>query len=339
MIPPTRLLARPGLPSRRRWLAWTLALASGVGTAGARAADPVWPARPVRLVVPAPAGSSLDVLARLLADALKDRWTQPIVVDNKAGAGGMLGLGVVARAPADGHTLGIGFNGPIAFAPFLSTPMSYDPGKDLAPVVLLTSQPNVLAVPAALPVHDVAGFVAWAKAQAAGISYASVGKATSSHLTMELFKRRAGFDATHVPYGGSPPAAQATAAGETQAVFALAPALLPLQQAQRLRLLASTGAQRSTLLPDLPTLAESGYPGFSSLAWNGLFAPAGTPAPVLATLQADVQAALRYPALREALARQGLDGVGDGPEAFARFIEAERRQWRPVIEQAGVRGE
>ena len=163
--------------------------------------------KPVRVVVPAPAGSSLDIIVRTLGDKLKDRWRQPVVVDNKPGAGGMLGMDAGRKARADGHTLGIGFNGPIAFGPHMYKKMPYDPAKDLVPVVLTTSQPNVLAVQASNPANTVPEFVAWAKKQAGKLSYGSVGNGSSSHLTMELFKSVAGFDAVHVPYAGSPPAA------------------------------------------------------------------------------------------------------------------------------------
>ncbi|MBV8823891.1 MAG: tripartite tricarboxylate transporter substrate binding protein, partial [Hyphomicrobiales bacterium] len=180
-----------------------------------------WPSQPVRLVVPASPGSSLDVIARVLGEHLRPRWKEPVVVEDKAGAGGMLGMNTVARAAADGHTLGIGFNGPIAFAPHLYRHMSYEPAKDLVPVVLTTSQPNVLAVAASHRANSVAEFVAWAKQQDGKLLYASVGTGSSSHLTMELFKSVAGFDGTHVPYKGSPEAAMSVVTGETHAIFAV----------------------------------------------------------------------------------------------------------------------
>jgi tripartite-type tricarboxylate transporter receptor subunit TctC len=218
-----------------------LALAC-VMTAAAHAQT--WPTKPVRVVVPAPAGSSLDVIVRTLGDKLKDRWGQPVVVENKAGAGGMLGMDAVAKAAPDGHTLGIGFNGPIAFGPYMYKKMPYDPAKDLLPVVLTTSQPNVLAVQASNPAKSVPEFIAWAKQQGGKLSYGSVGNGSSSHLTMELFKSATGIDAVHVPYGGSPPAATSLAAGETQALFTVAPALMPLIQGGRVKLLAVTSAKR-----------------------------------------------------------------------------------------------
>jgi tripartite-type tricarboxylate transporter receptor subunit TctC len=184
--------------------------------------------------------------------------------------------------------------------------MSYDPAKDLVPVVLTTSQPNVLAVAASHPANSVAEFVAWAKQQDGKLLYASVGTGSSSHLTMELFKSAAGFEGTHVPYKGSPEAAMSVVTGETHAIFAVEPALLPFLQSKQLKLLAATGKERTADLESLPTLAESGYPEVQSLAWNGLFAPAATPAALIEKINGDVNAALAEPAVRELLRKQGL---------------------------------
>lgn len=307
------------------------------GTLGAAAwAQNAWPTKPVRMLVPAPAGSSLDIIVRTLGDRLKDRWGQPMVVENKPGAGGMLGMDVVAKAAPDGHTLGIGFNGPIAFGPHMYRKMPYDPAQDLLPIVLTTSQPNVLAVQASNPATTLPEFVAWAKQQGGKLSYGSVGIGSSSHLTMELFKSTAGIEAVHVPYAGSPPAGTSLAAGETQALFAVAPALLPLVQGNRVKLLAVTSAQRMDGLKNLPTIAESGYPGFEALAWNGLFTAAGTPAEVVNRINADVNAVLKEPAVREALQKQGLVVGGSTPAEFRAFIERENRTWGAIIKRVGI---
>lgn len=314
-------------------LAATAALAAG--PAAAQGAD-AWPQRPVRVVVPAPAGSSLDVIVRLLGERLKERWGQPLVVENKPGAGGMLGMDVVAKAAPDGYTLGIGFNGPIAFAPFMYRKMPYQPARDLLPVVLTTSQPNVLAVPASVPAQTLPEFVAWAKQQAGKVSYASVGNGSSSHLAMELFRQTAGFEAVHVPYNGSPPAAASLAAGETQALMAVAPALLPLVQAGKVKFLAVTSAQRVDSLKALPTVAESGFAGFEALAWNGLFAPAGTPDAVVRRLETDVNALLKDPAVIESFHRQGLIPGGGSAAQFKAYIEAESAKWGAIIRRAQI---
>ncbi len=295
-----------------------------------------WPNKPVRVVVPAPAGSSLDIIVRTMGEKLKDRWKQPLVVENKPGAGGMLGMDLVAKAAPDGHTLGIGFNGPVAFGPFMYKTMPYNPQKDLVPVVLTTSQPNVLAVPASHPAKSVQEYVAWAKGQSKGVSYASVGAGSSSHLTMELFRTIAGFQAVHVPFNGSPPAGLSVASGETQSLFTVAPALLPLIDGGRVRLLAVTSSKRLDEMKNLPTVAEAGYPGFEALAWNGLFTPAGTPAAVIDRINADVNAALQDPAVRETLIKQGLLIGGGSPASFRSFIDGETRKWGDIIKRVGL---
>lgn len=296
-----------------------------------------WPSRPVKIVVPTGPGSSLDLIARALGDKLAARWGQPVVIENKAGAGGMLGLDAAAKA-TDGHTLAIGFNGPVAFAPFLYRRMPYDPAKDLAPVVMTTSQANVLAVNAEkVPARTAAEFVAWAKAQGGKVNYSSLGNGSSAHLTMELFMAEAGFSATHIPFNGSPPAALAVAQGEADATFMVAPALLPHVRNHKVRLLAVSSAQRPDSLKDLPTLAESGYKAVESLAWNGLFMPAGTPDAVLQKVNADVNAVLQDAAVRQALDGQGLTIVGGSAADFRHAIEAEVKRWGPVITKIGVK--
>ena len=312
------------------------ALLAGCALALAASAQE-WPAKPVRLVVPAPAGSSLDFIARTLGDKLRERWKQPVLVENKPGAGGMLGMAAVAKAPADGLTLGVGFNGPIAFGPYMYKKMAYDPATDLLPVVLTSSQPNVLAIPASNPARTLPEFVAWAKKQGNSINYASVGAGSSSHLTMELFKSIAGFEATHVPYSGSPPAGLSVASGETQALFTVAPALLPLVQGGRIRLLAATSLERTETMKDLPTVAESGYPGFEALAWNGLFTAAGTPPELVRRINADVNEVMREKGVREAFAMQGLLIGGGSPQAFQSFIAAESAKWGAIIKKVDIR--
>jgi tripartite-type tricarboxylate transporter receptor subunit TctC len=296
-----------------------------------------WPSHSVHLIVPASPGSSLDVMARVVGERLAARWKQPVVVEDKAGAGGMLGMNAVAKAPADGYTLGVGFNGPVAIAPLMYRKMAYDPARELLPVVLTTSQPNVLAVAASHPANTVAEFVAWARQQDGKLLYASVGNGSSSHLTMELFKITAGFAGTHVPYKGSPEAALSVATGETHAIFTVEPALLAFLQGGKLKLLAATSKERTPNLKELPTLAESGYPDVESIAWNGLLAPAGTPAGVVNQINADVNSVLMEPSIREALLQQGLAPGGGSPAEFALLVEQESRKWGPVISAAKIR--
>ena len=314
-------------------LASALVASLSLGAAHAQA----WPERPVRVIVPAPAGSSLDIIIRTLEPKLVERWKQPLVVENKAGAGGMLGMDVAAKAAPDGHTLAIGFNGPIAFGPFMYKKMPYDPGRDLLPIVLTTSQPNVLAVAAGNPAKSLPEFITWAKAQGDRLSYGSVGNGSSSHLTMELFKVDAGINAVHVPYAGSPPAATSLAGGDTQMLFAVAPALLPLVTGGRIKFLAATSLQRSDSLKDVPTVAEQGFPGFEALAWNGLFTAAGTPAPIVERINADVNAALKDPDVRAAFVKQGLIVGGGSAAEFKAFIERDSKKWGAIIEKVGIK--
>jgi tripartite-type tricarboxylate transporter receptor subunit TctC len=303
-------------------------------------AQPTWPGRPVKIVVPTGPGSSLDLIARAMSDKLAQRWAQPVVVENKPGAGGMLGLDIVAKA-SDGHTLAIGFNGPIAFAPFLYRKMPYDPAKDLAAVIMTTSQPNVLAVSVdKVSAKTVAEFVAFAKAQNGKLNYSSLGNGSSAHLTMELMMSEAGFAATHVPFNGSPPAAMAVAQGEADATFMVAPALLPHVRSNKVRLLALSSpshAPKPDNLKDLPTLADAGYRNVESLAWNGFFVPAGTPDAVLQKINADANAVLQDPAVRQALEAQGLTVVGGSAADFRRAIDADVKRWGPVITKIGVK--
>ena len=300
-------------------------------------AQTAWPTRQVKVVVPAPAGSSLDLIVRAMSDKLAGRWGQPVVVENKAGAGGMLGMDVAAKA-SDGHTLAIGFNGPVAFAPFLYRKMPYDPAKDLLPVVMTTSQPNVLAVSVdKVPAKTVAEFVAWAKAQAGKVNYSSLGNGSSAHLTMELFLAEAGITATHIPFNGSPPAAMAVAQGEADATFMVAPALLAHVRNNKVRMLAVSSAQRPDSLKDLPTLADAGYKAVESLAWNGLFVPAGTPDAVVARINADVNEVLKDAAVKAALDAQGLTVVGGSTADFKRVLDADARRWGPIITRIGIK--
>lgn len=315
------------------WLPLTTALAVPLC-----AQSETWPSKPVKIVVPAPAGSSLDNIARLLSDRLAERWGQPVVVDNKPGAGGMLGTDIAAKAAPDGHTMVLSFNGPIAFAPFLYSKVPYDAAKDLAPVVMTTSQPNVLAVNAVkVPAKTVKEFVDWAKAGNGAMNYASLGNGSSAHLTMELFMAEAGLKGTHIPYNGSPPAALAVAQGDVDATFMVAPALLPHVKSGKVRLIALSSAQPVESIKELPTLASAGYKAVESMAWNGLFVPAATPAPVIAKINADVNALLADSAVRTALDNQGLTPVGGSAADLKHLVEAEQKRWAPIITKIGVK--
>ena len=294
-----------------------------------------WPERPIKFVMSAPAGSSIDVLGRTIADKLKDRLGQPVVVENKPAAGGTLATAEVAHSPPDGYTMVLAFNGPLSFAPLLQK-LSYDVQKDLAPVIITSSQPNVLAINASLPVHSVGELVAYAKANPGKLNYASVGNGSSSHLNMELFKSVAGFDAVHIPFNGSPPAVKATVQNETQMMFAVMQPLQAQIQAGALRALAVTTAKRFPLLPDLPTIAESGYPDYAFSLWYAAFAPANTPPAIVAKISKDIQQVLAQDAVKERFAAAGITVIGMGSEPFRAEIEREIKTWTQLAQAIGL---
>jgi len=294
-----------------------------------------WPERPIRFLMSAPAGSSIDVLGRTIADKLKDRLGQPVVVENKPAAGGTVATGEVAHSAPDGYTMVLAFNGPLSFAPLLQK-LPYDVQKDLAPVIITSSQPNVLAINASLPVRSVNELVAYAKANPGKLNYASVGNGSSSHLNMELFKSVAGFEAVHVPFNGSPPAVTATIQNETQMLFAVMQPLQAQIQARKLRALAVTTAQRFPLLPDLPPIAET-YPGFEALAWNGVLVAANTPKPIITRLNTEINAVLQEADVVQKMHGFGFDLIGGTPEQFGALISGEAAKWAPVIKKVGLK--
>jgi len=321
---------------KRRPLLAVLAAAAIGALVPAVASAQTWPDKPIRFVMTAPAGSSIDVIGRTIADKLKDRLGQPVIVDNKPAAGGSVAVAETAKAAPDGYTMVLAYNGPLSITPLLQK-LPYDVPKDLAPVIITTSQPNVLAVNAQLPAKDVKELVAYAKANPGKVNYASVGPGSSSHLNGELLKALAGVDIVHIPFNGSPPAVTSTVQGETQMLFAVMQPLQPQIQAGKLRALAVTSAKRFPLLPDLPTIAESGYPKFESLAWNGVLVPAGTPKPVVARLNAEINAILKMPDVQQKLSAAGFDLIGGTPEDFGALIKAESEKWAPVIKSAGIK--
>ena len=319
--------------SRLRLAAAAAALAAALFAAGASAQS--WPDKPVKILVPAPAGSSLDVLARAIGDKLKDKFGQPVVVENKPAAGGTVATAEVARGPADGSVMLLGFNGPLATGPLIQK-VPYDVRTDLAPVIITSSQPNVLAINASLPVRSVPELVAWAKANPGKLNYASVGNGSSSHLNAELLKSMAGIEAVHVPFNGSPPAVLSTVQGETQMIFAVMQPLQAQIQAGKLRAIAVTTPKRFPLLPDLPAVAET-YPGFEALAWNGLVVPAATPAAVVQKINAEVGAILKQPEIVQKMNGFGFDLVGGTPADFAALIASEAARWTPVVKALGIK--
>ena len=337
MAPVAAPRAARSRPCRRLRAFAVLALSIVCVIGGARAAERA-PGQPIRFIMAAPAGSSIDVLGRILAQGMRERLDAVVVVENLPGAGGTLAMAAVARAAADGRTIGIGFNGPLAFAPHLYTRLAYDPFADLAAVVLATSQPNVLAVAASMPVETVPQLLAYVRARPGQLNYASVGNGSSSHLTMELLRAMAGLALVHVPYNGSPPALNALAAGDAQLLFAVATAIAPLAQAGKVRMLAVSGARRWALLPELATIAESGLlPGFEAYAWNGVVAPAAMPASAVQRLNAALDRELQSERTATRLRAAGLDPVGGPPAALAELMRNESDKWGPIIRRTGAK--
>jgi len=312
-------------------LALCLALASSVG----HAAD-TWPAKPVRIVVPFPPGSSPDLIARMLTEKLAQALGQPVIVENKPGAGGNIGTGLVAKAEPDGYTLGLSIPGPLAVNTVLYKKMEYDPFTELAPITLVALSPNVLIVNPSLGVNSVKEFIDYAKARPGKLNYGSVGNGSASHLTMELLKMQAGLDIVHVPYPGSPQVNTAILAGQIQAGFVVPGTAMPLVQSGRIKALAVTSSTKSPVLPDLPTVAEAGFPGFESSAWIGMVAPAKTPKPIIERLSRELVAIIHSAEVREKMQRIYFQAIGTSPEGLSELMRSERDRWARVIKQTGA---
>jgi len=323
---------------RRTMLGALLACASALSCASVLAQ--AFPSKPIRWIVVAPAGSSLDVIARALQDRLRDTLGQPIVIENRAGAGGTLGTNEVAKSAPDGHTWVMSFNGPLAFAPFLYDKLPYNPARDLQPVVLTTSQPNLIAVHVAFPANTMAELVQVLRANPGKYNFASVGNGSSSHLTMEYVKALTGTFAVHIPFNGGPPAVLATAGGDTQILATVPTLITPQITAGRMKAIAVTGAQRYNLAPNVPTVAESGVKelrNFEAIAWNGVLVAAGTPRPIVERINAAINAAMNDPAVKERFRAAGLEAAGGSPEQFAKLIADEAGKWEPVIKRTGAK--
>jgi tripartite-type tricarboxylate transporter receptor subunit TctC len=297
-----------------------------------------FPSKPVRLIVPYAPGGSVDLLARVMRDGLQDALGQPVVVENRAGAGGAIGVEAAAKSPPDGHTLLLSGSGAITVNVHL-TKLPYDPAKDLAPVSMLTTLPIVIAVHPSVPARSMGELVAYAKSRPGTLNYSSNGRGSVAFLAAELLKYMTGIRMEHVAYKGAAPATVAILAGEVQLGFVDSAAVMPQARAGAVRALAVTDAKRSVIVPDLPTVAESGVPGYEVSGWVGLFAPAGTPAPVIARLNADVARVLNNAEVRERILKAQMEPAPNTAEEFGRFISAESRQWATVIQSAGIKAE
>ena len=324
---------------RRQLAVNPTALLAGVATVATLIAPGAWaqsadyPSRSVRVIVAFTAGGTTDILARAVGQKLSERLKQTFVIDNKPGAGGNLGTELAARAAPDGYTLIVDSVGPIAVNPTLYKKLNIDPLVDLVPVVKIADVPNVLVVNPSVPAKTLEEFVAYARSKPGALNYSSTGVGTSSHLSGYMLGKRAGIEATHVPYRGAD-ALNDLIAGRVQFMFATVPSVIQHIHSGRLRAIAVTSLKRSRSMPEIPTVAERGFPGFEAGSWFGFFAPKSTPEPVIQTLNNAVNEVL--PSLEAQMVREGADPVGGTPQQFGQFVQSEFEKWRTVVRESGA---
>jgi tripartite-type tricarboxylate transporter receptor subunit TctC len=318
----------------RAILSCLTAIAAASVTVAAQAQP--YPAKPVRIVVPFPAGGNADIFARAFAQKLGDAWKQTPIVDNRAGAAGIIGTQFVARSPADGYTLLFGTTGTHTTNPAVYAKLPYDPVKDFAPVSNFADSPFLLVVHPSVPAHTLQGLVALAKSRPGQLDYASFGAGSSAHLAGEMLRTMAGINIVHVAYKGGPPAVTDLVGGHVSLMFNSLPAVLPLVKAERLRALAVASARRAPTLPELPTFAEAGLAGFEAGSWYGVLAPAGTPREAITKLHAETVRMLALPDIRQKLATEGAEAIGNTPEEFAAQIQRDMARWAKVARDAKI---
>jgi tripartite-type tricarboxylate transporter receptor subunit TctC len=320
---------------RLRLYAAVAALAASTGAAAAAA----YPVKPVRLVTTFAPGGGADVVARAIGSKLQESWGHALVIDNRAGAGGIVGTEIVARAAPDGYTLLMGSAAGLFLNGLLGVRLPYDAFRDLAPISLLVINPQLLTATASIQVSSVKELIGHLKARPGAVNYASVGQGSTSHLGMELFKSMTGTNAVHVAYKGSAPALNALIAGEVQVMFSNMPGVLPHARAGRVKALGVGGTRRATAAPDLPTIAESGVPGFQNVAWFGLFAPARVPKDVVAIVNAAIVSALADPAVVQRLIAGGAEPAAGTPEALRAYMGQEFERWKGVVQAAKLQAQ
>jgi tripartite-type tricarboxylate transporter receptor subunit TctC len=304
-------------------------------TAGAAFGQADYPSRAVRIIVPSSPGGGTDILTRLLTPQLSERLKQTVVVDNRPGAGSIIGNDVVAKSAPDGYTLLMGIS-TVAILPSIHKKLPYDAMRDLAPITQAISAPNILVVHPSLPVKTVKELIAFAQKRPGEINYASAGPGTNPHLSMELFLSMTKIKMVHIPYKGLGPAMVDLVAGQVVAATSTMLAGLPHVRSGRLRALALTGARRNSVLPDLPTVAEAGVPGYEAVQWYGLFAPAKTPKEIIGKLHGAMAGVLHSPEVKKKFVGDGAEPVGSTPEEFARFLRSETDKWGKVVQMAGI---
>jgi tripartite-type tricarboxylate transporter receptor subunit TctC len=323
-------------PSRRLAPHFVLGLVLALATVPTTARADEYPSRPIRLVVPYAAGGGADSVARIIAKRVAETIGQPIVIENRGGGGSIIGTELVKNAEPDGYTLLMGQSGPISINPAVYKNLPYDPLQDFAPVTMTTDYPYIMLVNPALGVKTLAEFVALARSKPGELNYGTTGVGAANHLVTELFDSKAGIKMMHIPYRGTALAVTDLLAGHVQMVFADPISALPYMAAGNLLALAVTSKERSTVAPEVPTISESGYPGFDAIGWHGILAPAGTPRAIVNRLNAEIAAALQDLETRALLEKQAMQTVGNSPEAFASFIKQDIAIWKEVATEAKV---
>jgi tripartite-type tricarboxylate transporter receptor subunit TctC len=307
------------------------------GFAAANAFAQAYPNKPIRLIVPFPPGGGNDVIARIVGQKLSERFGQPVIIDNRGGSNGIIGLQALMQAAPDGYTIGVGAAGPMAVNPSLYDKLSYDPVKDFAPITNMVNFPLMLVTHPGLPAKNVRELIAEAKAKPGKIFYASPGNGNSGHLAGELFNLLAKVQITHVPYKGQGPAVTDLLGGQVQMLYSSIPSVLPYVQQGRLNGLAVGSAKRLTSLPNIPTIAESGVPGYEAYSWVGMIAPANTPKEIVTRLNREIVDILKQKDVEEKLNQQGAIPVGDTPEQFGNYINAEIKKWGAIVKSANIK--
>ena len=324
---------------RQTGLAGVALMIAGGFVAAAMAAEPNYPTKPVRMIAPYPPGGTSDIIARIVGQKLSDAWGHQIVVDNRAGANGGIGSELAAKSPADGYTLLVGNMTPIAANPALYAKLGYDSLRDFAGVTLVAAGPNVLVVNPGLPVKSVQELTAYAKANPGKLNFGSGGAGSPAHLAGEMFKTLTGVAMTHVPYKGTVLSVNDLIAGQVQLVFSDAPPAVPHVKSGKLRALAVTGARRTPLLPELPTVAEGGVAGFALDNWWGILVPAGTPQAVIGRINAEIVRAMQSADVRDRFANLGVEAIHSTPAAFDAYIKSEHAKLAKIIKASGARAD
>lgn len=319
------------------FITWFFAASVTINLIAGSAAAQTYPSKPVRMMVPFPAGGGSDTMGRIVGTRLSERLGQQIVVENRPGAAGSIGADIVARAPADGYTILLGSTSELVQYPNVNPKIPYDPVRDFAPISLVGTIPLVLVVHPSLPVKNVKGLVALAKARPGEINFGSAGQGATTHLAVELFILLTGVKMTHVPYKGSPQAVADLVSGDVQLGIPTMPAALPFIKSGRVKVLAVSSAKRASNLPDIPSLDEAGVKGYDATLWTGMLAPAGTPKEIINRLHAEIAKVLALKEVNDALDKQGAEAQGSTPEQFTAFIKTEHAKWAKVVKTAGVR--